>query len=98
MSSIYDNYPAVRYVDESEKATDEQCRRCKGNCRFIGLEGEWACYGFIPITNADRIRSMSDKELAKFLYHRQFHDERFGYDTEGDILDWLKWEETADEL
>lgn len=28
------------------------------------------CYTIIPITNADRIRAMSDKELASFLADR----------------------------
>jgi len=65
MSSIYDNYPAVRYVDEYDKDTDEQCVRCKGNCGFIGITGMWACKGFVPMTNADRIRAMTDEELAK---------------------------------
>lgn len=67
MSSIYDNYPAVRYVDEYDKDTDEQCVRCKGNCGFIGITGMWACKGFVPMTNADRIRGMSDEELAHFM-------------------------------
>lgn len=67
MSSIYDNYPAVRYVDEYDKDTDEQCVRCKGNCGFIGITGMWACKGFVPMTNADHIRRMSDEELAIFL-------------------------------
>lgn len=67
MSSIYDNYPAVRYVDEYDKDTDEQCVRCKGNCEFIGITGVWACKGFVPMTNADRIRQMSDEELSRFI-------------------------------
>lgn len=57
MSNVHDNYPAVRYVDEYDKDTDEQCVRCKGNCKYIGIIGEWACQGFIPMTNYDRIIS-----------------------------------------
>lgn len=67
MSSIRDIYPAVRHVDDVDKETDEQCVRCKGNCGFIGITGMWACQGFIPLTNADRIRSMSDEELTDLL-------------------------------
>jgi hypothetical protein len=68
MSSIYDNYPAVRYVDEYDKDTDEQCVRCKGNCGLIGITGMWACKGFIPMTNYDRIISKTPEELAEWLY------------------------------
>ena len=67
MSSIYDNYPAVRYVDEYDKDTDELCIKCKGNCGFIGITGMWACKGFVPMTNADRIRAMTDEELAEYI-------------------------------
>ena len=45
-------------------------------------------------TNAYRIRSMTDEELAAMLYLRQFRDERFIPDTEEEILDWLKQEAT----
>lgn len=65
--SVYDNYPAVRYVDEYERYTDPLCRRCKGNCGFIGMTGDWACQGFIPKTNRDNLNSMSNKELAEWL-------------------------------
>ena len=70
MESIYDNYPAQKYVDEYERDNSEECKACKGNCSYIGMTGEWACQGFIPKdavprTNADRIRAMSDEELAK---------------------------------
>ena len=101
MSSIYDNYPAVRYVDEYDKDTDEQCLRCKGNCGFIGITGMWACKGFVPMTQADRIRQMSDEELADFLdrwemgdvdYSKTFCDLCDGqYDCHDDcLMDWLK--------
>lgn len=80
MSSVYDNYPAIRYVDEYDKDTDEQCVRCKGNCGFIGITGMWARKGFVPMTNGDRIRAMTDEELADFLLHVcDWH-----------WLDWLK--------
>jgi len=49
-----------------------------------------------PRSNADRIRAMTDEELADMLYMRQFPDPKFIPDTEGEILDWLK-QEAADE-
>lgn len=67
MSNIRDNYPALRYIDEYEKDNSEECKRCKGECGYIGIIGEWACQGFVPMTNADRIRSMTDEELLFFL-------------------------------
>lgn len=74
MESVYDNYPAQKYVDEYEKDNSEECKACKGNCSYIGMTGDWACKGFIPKdagprTNADRIRSMTDEELAEWLDH-----------------------------
>lgn len=77
MSSIRDIYPAVRYVDDVDKETDEQCVRCKGNCGFIGITGMWACQGFIPLTNADLIRAMTDEELAAFLAQQPFRQPVF---------------------
>ena len=55
MSSIYDNYPAVRYVDEYEKDRSEECKRCVDDCGFIGMTGEWACKGFRPKAKAKRV-------------------------------------------
>ena len=92
MSNIRDNYPALRYVDEYDRDTSEECKRCKGNCGYIGIIGEWACQGFVPKTNADRIRAMSDEELANFLMDVA---SRGGIQTESGIarwtlIDWLK--------
>ena len=99
MSSIYDNYPAVRYVDEYDKDTDEQCVRCKGNCGFIGITGMWACKGFVPMTNADRIRAMTDEELAEWIGKIQFDtayycagEDEQKYPYPDGWLDWLKKE------
>ena len=47
------------------------CRTCKSDCvRADGNYGYTFCdkYTHPPMTNADRIRAMSDNELAKFLY------------------------------
>ncbi len=68
MSNMRDNYPALRYIDDYEKDNSEECKRCKGECGYIGIIGEWACQGFVPMTNADRIRAMSDEEIADKLF------------------------------
>lgn len=59
----------------------------KKNCRFFGVK-----------TNADRIRAMSDEELAKFIGEEGFHCEicSKGVNSECDLrcstycLEWLK--------
>ena len=46
------------------------CRTCKSDCvRADGNYGYTFCdkYTHLPMTNADRIRAMSDEELARFL-------------------------------
>ena len=54
---------------------DKQCRICHNtscsnhgkNISFLG--NGWKC-NYIPVpTNADRIRAMSDEELAEFIKH-----------------------------
>ena len=46
-----------------------------------------------PITNADRIRSMTDEELADFIEMKQFFAlARNGTDGEDYTLEWLKSE------
>ena len=44
------------------------------------------------ITNADRIRSMTDEELAEYLYIKTCEDGFPQFTTENDWLDWLKQE------
>jgi hypothetical protein len=43
-------------------------------------------------TYADRIRSMSDEELAGLLYETETQGLPFGLHVENDWLDWLKQE------
>ena len=66
----------------------EKCRRCK---RYSKKYDCAECKPDYKITNADRIRSMSDKELAKFLvtFRNTFGDE---YEGEMSCLDWLQSE------
>lgn len=51
-----------------------RCKECHNmKCVFVTGEREdidtSECSDFRPMTNADRIRSMSDEELADFLLH-----------------------------
>ena len=44
------------------------CKNCKAHCALVGKERDvnYKCLaGYVPITNADRIRAMSDEELAE---------------------------------
>lgn len=43
------------------------CKYCKADCALRGEENLKECKGHIPMSNADRIRSMTDEELAKIL-------------------------------
>ena len=68
-----------------------ECGNDKCYARRYGLFAEKTCPNFVepkPITNADRIRAMSDEELADYL--RYYSDSYARYDM--DWLDWLKQE------
>lgn len=49
------------------------------------------CDNYAPMTNADRIRSMTDEELARFIVNLENH---FGEEYEGEqsCLSWLQKE------
>ena len=55
-------------------------------CRYCGIAMKNYEARPKPQTNSDRIRSMTDEELAKFLY------EETDYPKEEYWLDWLKQE------
>ena len=38
------------------------------------LEAEHECAGYEPFTNADRIRAMTDRELARFMAERNVNE------------------------
>ena len=71
-------------------ATCKQCRefeKCKDDAfingaKFDPNESVKYCTGFEPITNSDRIRAMTDEELAHFL---AWHWNKKDYG-----LEWLK--------
>ena len=43
------------------------CKTCKADCVYKGEAQKKKCLGYIPMTNGDKIRSMTDEELAKWL-------------------------------
>ncbi len=43
-------------------------------------------------TNADRIRGMTDEELAEWIIKHDCHTNLYGYDPKDAVLDWLKQE------
>ena len=59
------------------------------DCPQEGIERD--CDFYAPMTNADRIRSMTDEELAAFIIN---FDNRFGEEYEGEqsCLAWLQKE------
>ena len=72
-----------------------------GNCKHREVEHKfafWPCIncwngsGRIPATNADRIRSMSDEELAEYLFIKTCEDGFPQFTTKNDWLDWLRRE------
>lgn len=69
----------------------KSCKICTNeDCTWSGHTDHISvgCLGFEPQANADRIRSMSDEELADYL--RYYSDSYARYDM--DWLDWLKQE------
>lgn len=77
-----------------------KCQTCKKypDCR-TGSGLTWPCGAYAPenTTNADRIRSMSDEELAKFLvYFDGRRCEHCAYENRcnnkciGGVREWLK--------
>ena len=43
------------------------CKYCKADCAFGGENRQKSCAGYIPMTNADKIRAMTDEELRESL-------------------------------
>ena len=66
------------------------CKNCHADCIMSGIPStdEHNCPGYTE-TNAQRIRSMTDEELAEFISGkaRTFGEEYEGYMS---ALDWLK--------
>ena len=44
------------------------CKLCLADCAFSGKDmKKGTCKGYIPMTNSDRVRAMSDEKLAKAI-------------------------------
>lgn len=68
---------------------ERNCKNCKNpDCFWIGLDDEDICDEFLPKTNADYIRSMTNAELARFFDNIETKN-YFG-DYLGE-LGWLEW-------
>lgn len=69
------------------------CKNCKRQgCSFAGKSHEMSfeCRLYVGKTNADRIRAMTDEELARFLYIKTCEDGRPQFDIISGWLNWLK--------
>ena len=71
------------------------CKICKADCCSRGKDRDAAfCAGWEKMTNADRIRAMTDEELARKLYDISWKvalsPDRI--DSEEDWIEWLKQE------
>ena len=67
------------------------CERCADIACFEFSTKITECQDFVPKTNADRIRSMTDEELAEMLCSgtcKYCHS----YNKDCDILEWLRKE------
>lgn len=51
---------------------ERNCKNCKNqDCFWVGVDDDEICDEYLPKTNADRIRTMTDEELAVFLGNTQ---------------------------
>lgn len=66
------------------------CKYCKADCALRGEENLKECKGHIPMSNADRIRAMSDEELADFLAYTWATSARAWQKDTGETLRWLQ--------
>ena len=74
--------PAVKMYDPSELEIE-------GNNLLRKMVG---AKPYKPMTNADRIRAMTDEELAEWITKHDCHTNLYGYAPKDTILCWLKQE------
>ncbi len=73
------------------------CRTCAGPCPLRGSNIEKDCEWYKPYTNADRLRAMSDEELAEWRVNGQCPPDRYMNDYECNDYNgscrrcWLGW-------
>jgi hypothetical protein len=92
----------MKEVKDYNPSKDPRLIDCKTECgndkcyaKRYGLFAEKTCQNFVEAklqTNADRIRAMSNEELASFLYVKTCEDGYPAFDTFGQWLGWLKQE------
>lgn len=73
-----------KYMDRCAAEAD-----CLGQVFDLNYDGEHGCVEFEAFTNADRIRAMSDEELAVFLEQTQA-DVAFNNKSKY-AFEWEKW-------
>ena len=66
------------------------CKYCNADCVHRGEHREKECKGYIPKTNADRIRAMSDEELATDLIDMFQEICEDGVPSKEWVLEWLR--------
>lgn len=75
------------------------CKSCADGCYLAGTDGQISfCLSYKPQTNADRIRAMSDEELAEFLEDETWMCESYDFchecprvEMSGDCVSVLGW-------
>ncbi len=78
------------------KDVEPRCKTCKARCVHAGHETSVhgkCLVGYVPITNADVVRAMSDKDLAKFIERSDCppHDGTCDNDNITCSKCWLQW-------
>ena len=82
----------------------DNCKDCHSRCMHAGKDREFICINGVsckitkanPQSNADRIRSMSDEELAKQFSHTSICEQKYpkcmiaGEECAECLLEWLK--------
>ena len=66
------------------------CKYCKADCALSGEENLKECKWHIPMSNADRIRAMTDEELADFLSYTWATSVRAWQKDTCETLQWLQ--------
>lgn len=78
-----------------------KCKTCKSRCAWAGREASEhgkCLVGYTPMTNADRIRAMTDEELAEWMaintdcFYCKIKDKNICSLDEGTCTEeWLSW-------
>ena len=72
---------------------DGDCCNC-GSPQYMCKCKPNICGSVVPITNADRIRQMTDKELAEFIDKCEaagYNDSSIARDKNNQLMDMLDW-------